>query len=195
MKIHNNAGEKKAFELPPTGTHPARLIHIIDLGTHETPFVNAKTGLPKKQRQLRLTWELVECPMADGRNFVVGNTYTASLYKSNLLNAIESMMGQKLDLAEGEDFDAKTILGAPCMVTISHTKKGDKTYANIGALSPMPTIKGNKVEADPATNHLISFSLDEFDKDAFDMIPAWLQDKIKNSPEYALAAGDCGIPF
>lgn len=178
MKLSQN--DKKAFETVPSGTQCARLIHILDLGTQHTEF----QGKAKDKRQLRLTWELVDAPMSDGRNFVIGKTVSASLYKSSLLELVESMMGQNIEFEADGSFDMKQLLGLPCMLTVVHTVKEGKTYANIGAISPMPTIKGKKIEAEEATNHLINFGLDSFDQDTFDMIPKWVQAIIEKSPEY-----------
>ena len=176
--------EQKSFgpkELAPVGTQMARLIHIVDLGTQETEF----QGTKKNRRQVRLTWELVDSPMKDERNFIIGKTYNASLYKSSLLDLIQSMTGKNIEFEADGSYNMGGILGLPCMLTVVHTTKGDKTYANIGSVSPMPTIKGKVLEAEPATNHLLNFGLDEFDQDVFDMIPEWLREVIKKSPEYA----------
>ena len=178
MKILKD--EKKAFELPPQGTVCARLIHILDLGTQHTEF----QGKAKDKRQLRLTWELVDNPMSDGRNFVIGKTVSASLYKSSLLEMIESMTGQNIEFESEGSFDMKQLLNLPCMLSVIHTSKEGKTYANIGSVSPMPTIKGKKIEAEEAQNHLINFGLDTYDQDTFDMIPKWVQAIIEKSPEY-----------
>ena len=187
--------ENKSFgprENPPKGTQCARLIHIIDLGTQHTEF----QGQAKDKRQVRLTWELVDSEMSDKRKFVVGKTYNASLYKSSLLDTIESMTGKPIEFHEDGSYNMGQLLDAPCMVTIDHVVKGDKTYANITSISPMPTIKGKLVEADPSTNHILNFGLDNFDQDIYDMIPAWIQAIIEKSPEYKKIKGITqDIPF
>ena len=178
MKLNQN--EKKAFETVPSGTQCARLIHLVDLGTQHTEF----GGKSKDKRQLRLTWELVDAPMADGRNFVIGKTVSASLYKSSLLNIIESMQGKSIEFEADGSFDMKQLLGEPCMITVIHESKEGKTYANIGAISPLPKIKGKLVDCAEQTNHLINFGLDAYDQDTFDMVPKWIQATIEKSPEY-----------
>ena len=178
--------EKKSFgpkELPPVGTQCARLIQIVDLGTQETEF----QGQKKNKRQVRLTWELVDAEMSDGRKFVVGKTYNASLYKSSLLDAIQSMTGKPVEFESDGSYDMKKLLDSPCMITVVHTVKGDKTYANIASLSPLPMIKGKTIDCEASTNHLINFGFDLYDQDTYDMIPAWVQAIIEKSPEYRLA--------
>jgi hypothetical protein len=187
MKIPKD--EKKAFELPPQGTQPARLIHILDLGTQVTDY----QGKTKEKRQLRLTWELVDAKMQDGRNFVIGKTVSASLYKSNLLEIVESMTGQTIEFESDGSYDMRQLIDLPCMLTVVLTEKDGKKYANIGSVSPMPTIKGKKLEADPATNHLINFGFDAYDQTTFDVIPTWIQEIIKKSPEYAQATQKHGM--
>jgi len=181
MKIEQKNKDFGPRENPPQGTQCARLIHIIDLGTQETEF----QGVKKEKRQVRLTWELVDAQMSDGRNFVIGKTFNASLYKSGLLDTIESMTGKQIEFEPDGSFDMGQLLDKPCMLTVVHATKGDKTYANIGAVSPMPTIKGKLVDADPSTNHLINFSLNPFDQDVWDMVPKWVQAIVEKSPEYA----------
>ena len=178
MRITESA--PKARELAPAGTQCARLIHILDFGTHETEF----QGVKKNKRQVRLTWELVDAKMADGKNFVIGKTYNASLFKSSLLDAIESMTGKPIEFEHDGSFDMGTLLGKPCMLTVAHNTKDGKTFAVPAGMSPLPTIKGKVIDCDEATNHLLNFSLDYFDKDVYDMIPEWAQKVIQTSPEW-----------
>ena len=188
--------EPKSFgprENPPEGTQCARLIHIVDLGTQHTEF----QGVQKDKRQVRLTWELVDSKMSDDRPFVVGKTFNASLYKSSLLTTIESMTGKGIEFEPDGSFNMKSLLDFPCMITIKHETKGDKTYANIVNVSPLPTIKGKKIEAEPSQNHLINFGFDAFDQTVYDMVPKWIQTICEKSPEYSKAktGDDLSIPF
>ena len=186
--------ENKSFgpkELAPAGTQCGRLIHILDLGTQETEF----QGQKKNRRQVRLTWELVDSRMQDDRTFIIGKTYNASLYKSSLLDLIESMTGKPIEFEQDGSYNMKQLLNLPCMVTVVHSTKADKTYANVGSVSPVPTIKGKKIDVEEATNHLLNFGLDEFDQDTYDMIPEWVQKIIEKSPEYKAIKGMDSIPF
>ena len=179
------------LENPPQGTQCARLIHIIDLGTQETEF----QGQKKQRRQVRLTWELVDAKMKDGRNFVIGKTFNASLYKSGLLDTIESMTGKPIEFESDGSYNMNNLINHPCMVTVVYSEKNGNTYANIGSVSPLPTIKGKVVDCDEATNHLISFSLENFDQDTYDMIPKWIREKlIEKSPEFKNIKSD-DLPF
>ena len=62
------------------------------------------------------------------------------------------------------------------------------------SVSPVPTIKGKKIDVEEATNHLLNFGLDEFDQDTYDMIPEWVQKIIEKSPEYR-ALKESDLPF
>lgn len=188
MKINKNMKDFGPREIPPAGTQCARLIQIIDLGTQPTEY----QGVKKDKRQVRLTWELVDAKMADGRNFVIGKSFSASLYKSSLLETIESMTGKPIQFESDGSYNMGQLLDAPCMVTVVLATKDGKTYANIGSISPMPTIKGKLIDAEPSTNHLINFGLDAFDQDTFDMIPKWVQKIIEESPEYHTATAKHG---
>ena len=178
-------------ENPPEGTQCSRLIHIIDLGTQHTEF----QGVAKDKRQVRLTWELVDTHMADGRPFVIGKTFNASLYKSGLLNTIESMTGKGIEFEPDGSFNMKSLLDFACMVTVKNEAKGDKTYANIVNVSPLPTIKGKKIEAEPSQNHLINFGFDAYDQTVYDMIPKWVQTICEKSPEFTKAKSGEDLPF
>ena len=189
--------ENKSFgpkEIPPAGTYPGRLIWIVDMGTHETAY----NGEKKNRREVRLTWELTELPMSNPEKFfVVGKKYNATLYKSNLLATIESMTGQPLSFDASGVFDMKSLLGMPCMITVVHKVDDGTTYANVGSVGPIPTLKGKKIDVDAAHNHLISFGLDpeDWDQDTFDMLPEWMQKIIQTSPEYKAIKGMDSIPF
>jgi len=178
-------------ENPPEGTQCARLIHIIDLGTQHTEF----QGVQKDKRQVRLTWELVDTHMSDGRPFVIGKTFNASLYKSGLLNTIESMTGKGIEFEPDGSFNMASLLDFACMVTVKLETKGDKTYANLVNVSPLPTIKGKKIDAEPSQNHLINFGFDAFDQTVYDMVPKWVQAICEKSPEYGKAKHGEDIPF
>lgn len=161
------------FELAPAGAHMSRCMWVVDLGTQETAFG------PK--RKVLIGWELSNEQMADGRPFMASNRYTLNLHeKSNLRIHLESWRGVPFSDEELEGFDLDNILAAPCMLSVIHTEGGERTYANVQSVMAIP--KGTKPPE--LVNETVSFSLDEFDRTAYDALPDWLKDTIAKSPEF-----------
>ena len=118
------------FQNVPAGTHPAICYRVIDLGTQEISW----QGQVKHQHKILVSWEIAdpEVRMEDGRPFSIGNRYTWSMNEKSRLRAdLESWRGQaftEIDLSEGPGgFEIENILGKPCLLSVVHTTKGDKT--------------------------------------------------------------------
>lgn len=162
MKATNQGG----FENAPIGTHLARCIKVIDVGTQPGNF-GAK-------RKVWLVFELCHEKMENGEPFTVSNSYTLSLAdNAHLRKALASWRGRDFSAEELEaGFDMKKILGAPCILSLVMNQEGNKT--EIGSISPI--MKGSEVPL--AVNPLVYFSMepDEFDRSIYDSF----SDKVKN---------------
>lgn len=175
------------FENPPAGSHIARCVQLVDLGTQSHSFA----GEQWTSRDVRLTFELPEelmegkyNPEVKGKPFAVSMTVKQSLHPSSKLRPLlESWRGRKFTKEELAAYDPKKIISAPCRLTL--IENGD--YINIDGISPL--IKsGGKTEACPAqVNPSIYFSLepDEFNVDTFNKLTEKTQEKIKLTPEWA----------
>ena len=112
-----NAPKSQPRVLPPEGTHIARCIGLIQVGTIETPF-----GMSNK---IRLTWELPEevreFKVGDGEKpFTISQKYTLSLAdKSNLLPIVEGMMGFIPEDVR-ESFNVEDLVGVASLLTIKY---------------------------------------------------------------------------
>lgn len=190
----------------PAGNHVARCIGLIDLGTQEETY----QGKPKRQRKILIKWETpLETKVFKEENgeqpYIISKEYTMSLAdKSNLKKDLESWRGRAFTEQELAGFDLKNVLGVPCLVNVIHNDNG---YAKITNVSPLP--KGTTCPE--AINVPFQyFSLDEFDKVAFDSLSEFWKKKIESSPEYkslgsperatsfddmGTPAGDDDIPF
>ena len=73
------------------------------------------------------------------------------------------------------------------MVNVTHSETNGKTYANVSGLTPIPSALKN-AKPDPIHSNII-FNLDEPDWEVFASFHEKLQDAIKSSPEFAVAAG------
>lgn len=176
--------EPQEFELPPAGTHLANCYRLIDLGTQP----GSQYGPLHK---IMLGWELPDEQMKDGRPFTVSGWYTWSMgEKANLRKLLEGWRGTPFgenDFRGERRFNVKDIIGKPCLLTIVHEHKGEKTYANVSHASKL--MKGQK--APPLINKPVYVWLlrDLFDPDAFDSLPDGLKTKIMQSPEYKTIIG------
>lgn len=187
LTVKKTEGE---FELSPQGTFAARCYMVVDLGIQDTTFG------PK--HKIRVGWELPTELMKDGRPFVIGKEYTASLHKdSALAQDLVSWRGKSFTDAELVGFDLFKVLGAPCMLTVIHNVKGDKTYANVKSVSALP----RGVTVGHQVNESVSYSLEEPSEEAFKKLPEWLQKRINktgdsNHPAFATPTNvDEDIPF
>ena len=124
------------FEPCPAGTHGARLVAVVDLGTHPYTY----EGEEYRPRKVLLAWELVSCPdKAAGRNHVLGKEYNCTLGTgSHLRQMIEAALNRKLGV--NESFNPTTLIGEPFLLTVVHgeSAKGN-TFASINSVGQPPT--------------------------------------------------------
>lgn len=168
------------FQEAPVGTHVARCIRLIDLGTQQGEY-QGKTTL---RNQVLVMWELCN-EMMDTDNgprpFIVSRFYTNSLgEKANLRQDLTTWRGRDFTEDELNRFDLQSILGAPCMIAITANDKGKH---KVSGVMKMP--KGQ--QAPDAKNELFAFWLDEFDQTKFEGLSDGLKKIIQRSPEYAEA--------
>lgn len=163
----------------PEGKHTAVLTELIDLGTQETNF----NGEVKQKRQIRINWELPNVlhefkEWEWAKPAYIWKTVTFSMYKSSLLEIVESIIWKTLTEEEAESFDFNTLLWSTCEMKIEHKAGRDgNNYARIFKI--YDTDKKEK-----ATNPLIAYSIDTSSKSDFDKLRPKTQEMIKASPEY-----------
>jgi hypothetical protein len=181
-------------ENPPVGSHLARCIGLIDVGTqHHQGF---QGGAPWNSRDVQIVFELCGVPMAGlyrpelkGKMFRVQATVKQSLHPSAKLRRwLVSWRGKDFTKEELEAFDPRKIVGRGCRLTL--VERND--YVNIDGIAPCEPEKPPK-----PTYPLIVFSLepDEFDQKIYAQLPPRLREKIAQSPEFkALVGGGDGEP-
>jgi len=171
------------FEQPPVGTHLARCIRVLDLGTQKGEYQGKATS----KRQCIIGFELPDELMQEGEHagkpFVTSRFYTASLgEKANLRKDLENWRGRAFTKEELNGFESKNILGKTCMLSLT---ENDKNKVRITGIMAAP--KGAVVK--PAVNELLYFSLDDrpFDSRHFDSLSDGIKKIIVLSPEYQQA--------
>jgi len=169
-----------SFEQPPTGSHAARCIAIIDLGTQRSTY----EGEAQIKRQVIVRWELPTELMTTGdfagKPFTVSKFYTASLHeKSGLRKDLASWRGRDFTAEELKGFDLKSVLGKACMLAVGLSEKGK---AKVTSVMGLP--KGMNVPAQ--VNPSVHFSLDanEFKDEVFEALPKGFKEMIVASPEH-----------
>lgn len=173
--------EQKTFETTPSGTHIATCYQVIDLGSQISDFTNDK-GERDIHRKIRFAWELPSALMKDGRPFAIGKDYNlSSNEKATLVKDVNAWRGKPFTPAEFGAFDLENLIGKSCLLQVEEkiSKKG-KPYTKVGSILALPS--GQK--SSPLVNKPLKFSLANFDRDAFNLIPEYWQNMIKSSPEY-----------
>jgi hypothetical protein len=128
-------------DIPSEDTHQARVVALIDLGTHHETFQN---GDAKDMRKCLICFELdEEMTGMKGTNHVVAKQYTMSFHeKANLRQLAEALLNEGQKFAADSGVDYERLLGRPCMIQIAHTKKvsekGERTYTNIKSITAVP---------------------------------------------------------
>lgn len=185
---------KKSNNMPPmpSGNYVAICTLVADLGLQPG---SAKYPDPKYQVYINfeIPSERVQYKDKDGNDKegprVIGNAFTASMgKKANLRKHLEAWRGAPFTDEEASNFYIGALLGKPCMLNVIHNTSGEKVYANIGSITPIP--KG--FPAPKAETPLMIYDGDDINTHVnLAKLPQWIQDKIKNpaKQEYSHATG------
>lgn len=186
MSITATNKSSQNFEPIPAGTYVARCFSMVEIGTIPVDW----KGETKWQKKVRISFELpTELKVFKEENgaqpYSISNEYTISMHeKSNLRKTLSGWRGKAFTDMEAEAFDITKLLGVPCMLSIIHTVKDGKTYANISSISAVA--KG--MVCPPQINPTFEFSFENYDEAKFNSLPDWLKDKIKKSDEYKVVS-------
>lgn len=175
--------EGEVGEQAPEGSHPARCIAVVDLGTQTSEY----NGEKRSRKQVFIQWELPNESRTTGsfagEVFRVGAFYTRSLHPQASLRAdLESWRGRKFTEEELKQFDVAKLLGAPCLLQVGRSDKG---RAKVTGVMSVP--RGMSVPE--LVNDTLLFTLDAFDAATFAELPKGIQQMVTASPEYKEATG------
>ena len=167
------------FAICPAANHVAICNAVVDLGLQP-----GSGQYPDPKHQVYIRFELPTEQITytkDGKEITgpmsIGRTFTASMSeKANLRKFIEGWFGKKFPNDEAAaNFDLEALLTKKCLINVTHSEKGGKTYANIANAAPIP--KGMPVEY-KQHNPSLFFDLSAPDEGMFNMLPEWLRKKI-----------------
>ncbi len=170
------------FELIPEGTHLAACYLLVDLGMQESVY-GAK-------HKMIVGWEVPDHTIErDGvrEPMTVHAFYTVSLNeKANLRQVLEGWRGRAFTEQELEGFDVSKILGAPCMISVHHKQKDQKTSQIVGNVMALPPGVPK-----PSASRTIIYDNDN--QDSFKDLPEWIQKNIKPDAPVATPAAQAGV--
>jgi len=172
---------KSQGPIAPAGNHVARCYSVVDLGTHTE---DGQYGV-KTNRKIRISWELPdelhvfkeekgEEPFAVHKtyNFVMGD-------KATLRLDLESWRGKKFTPEEMKSFELKNLLGAACMVNVTHAEKTNATYANVDGVTAIPKALIAVVKEKPQLNSPVYYEVTMGDGKEFEALPDWMKEMIR----------------
>ena len=171
-----NFGERKPLE---AGAYPAVCDMVVDLGVQQSPgglyapkrSVLLRFQIPSERVEITRDGQTVDLPA------VISRTLGLSLNeKATLRQLLQSWRGRAFTPEELKAFDLVNVLSKPAFINVTHSTKGDRTYANLTSIMPMP--KG--MPAPQLEGEALWYSVDEPDALVFDKLPNWVQDKIAN---------------
>ena len=172
----NNGGGSTPIE---EGTHLAVCVSLVDVGKHYNERYD------KWESKVVIQWEVAdEQVMVNGEelNKTICGMYTMSLgSRSKLYGLLNLWRGKPFTDEELKRFDLKSILGAPCMLTIVHNERNGKTFANVGGATR--AMKGMSIQP---TRPLFRFDIDEdpIEKLTGADLPKWVIEMVKESEQY-----------
>ena len=112
------------FQQCPAGTHVARCIKLIDLGTQHGEY----QGKPTRREQIVVQWEVPGETIdteSGPQPMIVSKFYTNSLgEKANLRGDLETWRGLQFTPDELAGFDLMKILNAPALINVIHNEHG-----------------------------------------------------------------------
>lgn len=178
------------FKRVPAGSYIGRCYQMIDLGTQ----LSTGEFAGKMQHKIRIGWELFGDdeegnPLTvdvDGKEMpmTISKSYTLSMHeKAGLRIALTAWRGKAFSDDEAKAFDVSKLMGAYCMVNVTHSENNGKTYTNVAGLSPIPGALKNAKP--PAVHADMTFDLDTPDMKVFETFHEKLQEAIKVTPEWA----------
>ncbi len=137
-----NVEVKSEYKMAPAGQFQAVCAEVIDLGFSNKVYKDKDTGVdtPKTVHEIQYVFQLNKVDDETGKRFTVRSKPLNLILseKSSLRAFLLQWRGHDLTDVElkppGVDVD---LVGRNALIQVIHTKSGDKTYANIGAIMPV----------------------------------------------------------
>lgn len=184
------------YPKPDPGTHIARCVQMIDLGTYED--TRWDDSYPK--REILLGFEFPAMDQGEHGPVMLWKRFTFSLNeKAALRKELKKWRGRDYtaeELAAG--VDVSSVVGQPCQVSVeewSNSQTGKSGVSISGLAKPMEGL-----DCPPQINKSIIWLIEDWDQETFDTFATHMQERILASDEAkARTASDpsdaADIPF
>lgn len=171
MKVSDTSQQ---FENAPAGTHVARCVSLIGLGTRKETY----QGNERWRSVIVVGWELPYEMREDGQPFFVSAWYTRSLSdKANLRRDLEAWRTRQFTKDELKDFEMKNLLDKGCQVIIAENEDGKIKVTGVAALPKGTTLPDRH-------NELKYFDVYECEERDFLLLTEKMQNIVKESREW-----------
>lgn len=172
----------KAEPLAPDN-YMARVAMVIDLGVQKQRPYQGKDKDPAQE--LLLTYELVTEFMKDedGNDDPEKPRWISEYFPLFNLKAERAKSTKRylaLDPKQQYGGDFSALAGAACLVAVVNNERDGRVYNNVGNISP--PLKGIPVPEN--VKDPIVFDFDEPDPEAWEAMPDWVNEKIKQALNY-----------
>lgn len=176
------AKQNKTFTPVPAGTHIARAVHCISLGTQ--PAQGEFLATFKVMLGFEIPDEVViHIETKEEKPMLVSKEYSRSLgKKANLRRDLESWRGREFTTEELNGFPVENVLDKPCMLNVIHkTSATGNTYAVIASISPLP--KG--VKCKDRVHELLHYEIEQGKScPEWEKLPEFIKAKISQCEEW-----------
>jgi hypothetical protein len=182
-------------QLPEAGTTMGVLVQLIDMGLQETNWDGEKKMSPKVRLTFELPDQVIEGEVVENgkttkvtKPMMVSLELTRSLgERATLRKHLESWRGAAFTSKELASFSLKNLLGKAALLTLMHkTSQAGRQYCAINAISKLP--KGMTAPKESVSSQVF-YEIENGQNEVFAALPEWLQDKVRASKEFQMAAG------
>lgn len=170
--IAKGGGNATEFKHLEAGSYIARCVSLWSIGSQFNKWHD------KWSAQVIIRWEVPEETAEDGNPATICAFYTLSLHeKSNLYKALVAWRGRQFTDDELARFDLEAVLGAPCLLTVTHTDEGKQRVSGVSKL-------GKGMICPEAVHALEVYSMDDDPGgEKYAALPDWVKAQIDNSRE------------
>jgi hypothetical protein len=174
----SDTGGGGTFDPVPEGPHPAICDMFVDLGLQEGKGMSAG----KIQHKIYIRWQIPGHRISYEKDDVkhegpmtIGKQFTLSLHeKATLRKFLQGWRGRAFTPEELKKFDVTTIVGKPCLLSVSHAPKdGGGVYANVDSAMAVP----GGMTVPPIEGEALIYDADNMG--SFEKLRPWLQDLVK----------------
>lgn len=167
-----------AEQYPPleAGTYPARCVGVIDLGEQWTDYQGHKQIVPQISLVFQIPSETIEIKGEKMQRRMALTRTFSNHPSSKLRQNLEMWRGRKFTEEELVSFELSSIIGAPCVLTVTHTSN-DKP--KISAISRAG--KSINVPEIPSKDFFLFDIEDETSWDSLKQAGKWVWSKLNES--------------